>query len=177
MNTERTTAEMDEEFVVFLIGMRINTLWKVHKWVPVFAAMPRMLRELERDEESGLLGYELLYRLPRRVVTVQYWDSFETLREYAQDVEREHVPAWVEYNKENAAGGDVGIFHETYVVGPDDYETVYNQMPAFGLGAAGDLVPASGHRESAGGRIGRTDGDDAPVAPDGTVDGEQQTGE
>ena len=27
----RMTADLDGDFVVFLIGMRINKLWKVHK--------------------------------------------------------------------------------------------------------------------------------------------------
>ena len=44
---KRVTAEIEGDFVVFLIGMRINKLWKVRKWLPVFVAMPRMLRELE----------------------------------------------------------------------------------------------------------------------------------
>ena len=52
-------AEIDGEFVVFLIGMRINKPWKLHKWVPIFLAMPRMLRELSRHPELGLLGYQL----------------------------------------------------------------------------------------------------------------------
>ena len=42
---KRMTAEVDGEFVVFLIGMRINKPWKVHKWLPVFLAMPKMLKE------------------------------------------------------------------------------------------------------------------------------------
>src|SRR5207342_1870402 len=42
----RMTAEVAGDFVVFLIGMRINKPWKVHKWLPVFLAMPRMLKEL-----------------------------------------------------------------------------------------------------------------------------------
>ena len=54
--SERVTADIEGEFVVFRIGMRINKLWKVHKWAPVFVAMPRMLRELEADPDSGLLG-------------------------------------------------------------------------------------------------------------------------
>jgi len=32
----RMTADLDGEFVVLLIGMRINKPWKVHKWWPVF---------------------------------------------------------------------------------------------------------------------------------------------
>jgi hypothetical protein len=35
---ERVTARIDGEIVVFLIGMRINRFWKVHKWWPVAAA-------------------------------------------------------------------------------------------------------------------------------------------
>ena len=30
--SSRMSAEMDGEFVVFLIGMRINKPWKLHKW-------------------------------------------------------------------------------------------------------------------------------------------------
>jgi hypothetical protein len=53
----RMSAEVDGDFVVFVIGMRINKLWKVHKWLPVFLAMPRMLKELEKQPESGFLGH------------------------------------------------------------------------------------------------------------------------
>ena len=34
------------DVVVFIIGMRINKIWKVHKRLPVFFGMPRMLKEL-----------------------------------------------------------------------------------------------------------------------------------
>ena len=54
---KRVTAKMDGDFVIFLIGMRINKPWKLHKWLPVFTAMPRMLRELEQRPESGFLGH------------------------------------------------------------------------------------------------------------------------
>lgn len=49
---------MQGEFVVFLIGMRINKPWKVHKWLPVAMAMPRMLKQLQSDPKLGLLHYE-----------------------------------------------------------------------------------------------------------------------
>ena len=44
----RISAKIDGDFVVFLIGMRINKLWKIWQWLPVALAMPRMLKELER---------------------------------------------------------------------------------------------------------------------------------
>ena len=53
---ERLTAQLDGDFVVFLIGMRINHLWKLHKWWPVATAMPRMLKELAQHPEKGFLG-------------------------------------------------------------------------------------------------------------------------
>src|SRR5579884_2119412 len=36
----RYTAAAEGGFVVFLIGMRLNRPWKVHRWLPVFMAMP-----------------------------------------------------------------------------------------------------------------------------------------
>lgn len=160
------TAEMDEPFVVFLIGMRINRYWKLHRWLPVFAAMPRMLRELHSHEDSGLLHSETTVNA-RTIVMIQYWESFERLRAYARDVEQEHIPAWMDYNQSSGQSGDVGIFHETYVVDPDDCESVYNNMPPFGLGGAGSLTPAAGSLETAGKRIGRAD-DQPAVTGDGS---------
>lgn len=54
---KRVAARMEGDFVVFLIGMRINKPWKVHQWLPVFRAMPQMIRELEARPESGFLGH------------------------------------------------------------------------------------------------------------------------
>jgi hypothetical protein len=161
------TAEMDEPFVVFLIGMRVNSYWKLHKWLPVAAAMPRMLRELDDQPDSGLLHAETTVN-SRTLLMVQYWESFADIRAYARDTERAHVPAWVDYNRTSGRTGDVGIFHETYLVDPDDCENVYNNMPAFGLGGAGRLKPAGGAAETAAGRLGVGD-DDPAVSEDGSV--------
>jgi len=151
----RMTADIEGDFVVFLIGMRINKPWKIHKWLPVFLAMPRMIRELERDPGSGFLGS--IFGLK---AMVQYWRSFEQLEAYARAANREHWPAWVAFNKRvSASRGDVGIWHETFKVRAGEYETVYSGMPAIGLGKFGTLVPATGRLESARGRM----GDTAPV--------------
>ena len=145
----KMTAEMDGEFVLFLIGMRINRPWKIHKWLPVFLAMPRMLRELAAHPELGFLGH-----IMRPGIVVQYWRSFEDLESYARSRNHAHLPAWANFNKRIAAGSeDVGIWHETYRISPGRYEVVYGNMPAFGLGAAGRLVPATGRRDTARGRL------------------------
>lgn len=144
----KMAAEVDGEFVVFLIGMRINKPWKLHKWLPVFRAMNRMLRELSRHPELGLLGYQAFPG-----IIVQYWRSFDHLESYARSNEA-HRSAWAGfYKRVGVARGDVGIWHETYRVEPGHYEAVYGNMPTFGLGAAGRLVPATGRRATARDRL------------------------
>jgi len=145
----KMSAEIDGDFVVFLIGMRINKIWKVHKWWPVFQAMRPMLKELVARPESGFLGYT--FGFP---VIVQYWRSFDHLEAYARSHDQLHWPAMVAFHKRTRdSKGDVGIWHETYQVAAGRYETVYQGMPPFGLGSAGRLVAANGRRESARGRI------------------------
>jgi hypothetical protein len=144
------TAEMEGEFVVFLIGMRINKPWKVHRWLPVFLAMPRMVKELEAHPESGFLGYNR----PGSVFLVQYWRSYEHLEAYARAKDKKHWPAWLEFNRRlGRSRGDVGIWHETYMIKPGQYETIYSGMPPFGLGKVGRLVGATGNREGSRSRV------------------------
>jgi hypothetical protein len=100
---------------------------------------------------------------------VQYWRSFDQLRDYARDSDGEHLPAWQQFNQEVGSNGDVGIWHETFLIRDSEYEAVYNNMPPYGLGEVADLVPASGRQETAAGRLNRTDGDDAAVTEDGTL--------
>ena len=145
----RMTAEIEGDFVVFLIGMRVNKPWKIHQWLPVFLAMPKMLKELEAHRESGFLGCIAGTR-----VIVQYWRSFEHLEAYARSQDHQHWPAWVAFNKQvGGSRGDVGIWHETYQVRAGEYENVYSGMPPIGLGRAGTLVPASSRPESARDRL------------------------
>lgn len=69
----RYTAAPDDDLVVFLIGMRINKPWKPHKWLPIFVAMPQMLRWLDKHPEAGLLHWTLGWMDGPAVV--QYWRS------------------------------------------------------------------------------------------------------
>ena len=151
IQAQRLTANLDGDFVVFLIGMRINKPLKIHKWLPVAQAMPRMIAELNRQPELGLLHAESWFS--RTIIMVQYWRSMEQLLAYAKSKESEHLPAWQAFNKSVGTDGTVGIWHETYAVSPGSYESVYVNMPAFALGKAGNLQVASGGRQSASGRL------------------------
>jgi hypothetical protein len=148
----RVCAEIEGEFVVFLIGMRVNRPWKLWRWLPVANAMPRMLIELAKQPELGLLHARTQFGFPNVVVT-QYWRSFEHLEAYAKKRDAAHLPAWQAFNKAVGSNGDVGIWHETYLIAPGRYEAFYNNMPRYGLGMAGELVDAVGGRQEARQRV------------------------
>jgi hypothetical protein len=149
----RMTADARGDLVVFLIGMRFNSLLSVRSWWPVVRAMPRMLRELSREREQGLLGFQTLLG-PRVLYVVQYWESTDKLFAYASAGDKEHRPAWAAFNRRMRAGKDkVGFWHETYAVPAGGHESVYINMPAFGLGKATGVVPVGRRGESAAERL------------------------
>ncbi len=148
---KRMTTDVDGDFVVFLIGMRINKLWKIHKWLPVARAMSKMLRELYANPELGLITHESWFG--RTSLMVQYWKSFAQLEAYAQSQSAAHLPAWAEFNKRVGSNGDVGIWHETYLSQKGKYECIYNNMPLFGLAKVGTHVRATGKHRAAIDRI------------------------
>jgi hypothetical protein len=99
---ERLSATVEGALVVFLIGMRVNKPWKVHKWWPVAQAMPRMLAELQARPELGMLGGEMWFG--RTTILVQYWRTLEQLLAYAKDRNAMHLPAWRAFNRSVGSG-------------------------------------------------------------------------
>ncbi len=131
--------------------LRFNQLWKIHKWLPVMIAMPKMIKELYANPHLGLIHHEMW--MSRTIIMVQYWRSMDQLLAYAKSKESEHLPAWKSFNQKVGKDGSVGIWHETYQVSHGAYENIYANMPAFGLGKAGILEKVQGNRESAKGRL------------------------
>jgi len=154
----RFTVKIEGDFVVFLIGMRVNRLLLVHKWLPVARAMPRMLKELFTHREMGLLHAQS-FLSGRTIMVVQYWRSYEQLHAYAHARDLAHLPAWAEFNRKVGGNGSVGIFHETYLVRAGEYECVYVNMPVTGLPATGEVLPATGRMQDANSRLGRAEPD------------------
>ncbi len=147
----RRHGRIEGEFVVFLIGMRVNRWWKIRQWLRVVLGMGRMLRELNEHPELGFLGAESW--LGRTTIMVSYWRSMEQLLAYAKSRNHEHLPAWRSFNKLVGTNGDVGIWHETYRTRAGDYESVYANMPPFGLGKVGASLEAIGPHATAQGRL------------------------
>ncbi len=148
---QRRAAKMDGEFIVFLIGMRVNRWWKVLRWLRVAAAMPRMLKELEEHPDLGYLGSESWFG--RTTIMLSYWRSMEHLHAYATSRNANHLPAWKRFNEIVGTSGDVGVWHETYRSRPGDYEAVYVNMPEFGLAKVGSGIPAEGAYARAASRL------------------------
>jgi hypothetical protein len=157
----RYTAHTGEPFVIFLIGMRVNRLFALRKWIFVFFAFARMLRDLYPHPEKGFLGGRTVVCW-RGVNMIQYWRSYEDLETWARSQSELHLPAWRRYNKWIGSDNTVGVWHETYLVEPGRYEAIYDNMPVFGLASVMQHIPATGRRETARRRLG---GQNEPAVP------------
>jgi hypothetical protein len=136
----RMAAEIDGDFVVFLIGASPSKLHLVRSLIDLGGrrGMKHMLDYLVAHPEKGLLGYQM--GLP---VIVQYWRSFEHLEAFARDASDPHLAVWRNYWRRVGNSGRTGIWHESYLVRAGEYEAIYGNMPPFGLGKASRLVPLS----------------------------------
>ncbi len=129
----RYTIGQEGDIVVFIIGMRVNKWWAIHKWWPVFMAMPPMIKELYVNKDLGCLSIENFFSL-RTTMMIQYWRSEKDLLAYARG--QKHLKAWNDFNKKVGHNDAVGIYHETYTVKKGQFESIYGNMPKFGLSKA-----------------------------------------
>jgi hypothetical protein len=135
----RWTAEIEGDFVVFIIGARINSKWQAFKALIDLGgrkSMNHMLKYLTEHPEKGMLGYQRL-----GFANVQYWRSFDHLEAFAKDNDDPHLEAWRTFWKRVGKDERAGIWHETYLVRDGEYEAIYGNMPPRGLGKASRLVP------------------------------------
>ena len=131
----RYVAEPPPGTVVFLFGLTINDWGAAHAWLPVWWAFRRMQREQRRHPQCGLL-WSTAWREGRTFMVRQYWRDLPTLMEYAQNQAFLHAPAWKRYNHGVGDTGEVGLWHEAYVIDPAQMHTIYRDVPRIGLAAA-----------------------------------------
>jgi hypothetical protein len=161
----RYTANIEGDFVVFIIGMRPNRIWKLDRWLWVSKAMRAMLEALDAHKEKGLLAHRLSMSAQGPVI-IQYWRSFEHLDRFAKNPDDPHLEPWRRYNRELGKNGDVGVWHETFKVKAGEYEAIYTNVPRAGLAVAGEHVPVLRKGHSAAKRIGAAEQDEV-VVPEG----------
>jgi hypothetical protein len=149
----RWTAELDGDFVVFLIGAMVHDPTVAAEASGLLMAMAEMLDELEADPSKGLLGYTR-HGEPGNGVLVQYWRSFDALESYARNPGARHAPVWRAWNRLASADRNAaGIWHETFMVPAGKYEAIYQNMPVIGLQRAGRALTVTEARDSARDRI------------------------
>jgi fumigallin biosynthesis monooxygenase-like protein len=136
----RWTAQIDGDFVVFLIGARLELRHPVRSFNDLggMKGMQHMLKFLTQHPERGLLGFHA-----HGLTIVQYWRSFEDLERFAKNPDDPHLAPWRKYWQRVGKTGRTGIWHETFLVRAGEYESIYGNMPSFGLGRATTLVPLS----------------------------------
>jgi hypothetical protein len=141
INAGRWSAEIEGDFVVFIIGARINSKWHALRALNDLGGrkgMNHMLKYLTSHPEKGLLGYETM-----GFTIVQYWRSFDHLEAFAKDAEDPHLQVWRNYWRRVGKSTRTGIWHETFLVRDGEYEAIYGNVPARGLGKASRLVPVA----------------------------------
>ena len=109
----RWTAQIAGDFVVFIIGARVNSNWQLFRSLADLGgrrSLNHMLNYLSAHPEKGLLGHE-----QAGFTSIQYWRSFEHLEAFAKDPDP-HMDVWRNYVKRVGKGARSGIWHETYLV-------------------------------------------------------------
>ena len=103
-------AEIDGDFVVFLIGARFNNKLELLRSVMDLGGrkgMRHMLDYLVAHPEKGLLAYEM--GIP---TIVQYWRSFDHLEAFAKDKDDPHLEVWRQYWRRVGKSGRTGIWQD-----------------------------------------------------------------
>ena len=149
----RWTAELDGDFVVFLIGAMVHDQAVATEASRLLMAMADMLDELEGDPSQGLLGYTRHGEAGSGVL-VQYWRSFEALEAYSRNPGARHAPVWRAWNRLAAEDRSAaGIWHETFKVNAGNYEAIYQNTPVMGLQRAGRPLTVTEAKDTARARL------------------------
>jgi hypothetical protein len=138
----RWTATVEGDFVVFIIGARLQKtrpLRSLRDLGEFQRGMRAMLSYLSARPEKGMLGFVQLGFSSH----VQYWRSFDHLERFARDDDDPHLATWRSYWKRVGRSDRTGIWHETYLVRAGEYEAIYGNMPPYGLAKATELIPLS----------------------------------
>lgn len=153
----RFSVTNDDEIVLFLVGVRVNRIRMIRKWLPVVRAIRPLLREATAGEDPALLGYRVHRCGIREIVVVQYWRSVDELMAFADGAV--HRRSWTDFYRLATAGAAVGLWHETYAVPAGRYEAIYGIVPPLGLATVREKVPVGRRNEGARARL-KEAGDD-----------------
>jgi hypothetical protein len=155
---DRTTVDLSEypDLIVIYLGQRVNSLRGL-KTLLSFRA--KISKSVDAHPDGLLLHENLMYSLiPPHSGIRQYWRDFDSLERWARSLP--HKAWWREFLRDT---GGTGFWHEAYFRG-GQVESVYMDMPAFGLSKFAPLKAARGSLFSARRRLGLREGNEPPPA-------------
>lgn len=148
----RYTAEFKDTIIVFVIGMRVNRLFALHKWLlPTFNTLRLWIHVKTNPPKGYLYGY--LYLYCRGIGMMQYWHDFTALETFSHDKNQPHYKAWSQLALQTESDKTFGYWHETYEINPNRTEAIYGSMPRFGLAAASNHEQLKIREDSARSRL------------------------
>ena len=105
---------------------------------------------------AGLLHAERFAAGTGHVVLLQYWRDYESMEAWTR--RPPHSEWWRSAVDRMRRKGDLGVYHESFLVPRANVESIYLDSPPVGLMAFGDLDDANGPRTAARDRLGRRGG-------------------
>lgn len=143
-------------------GLCLVRFGLVARRVSALIFVRRMARRVDlAGAEAVAAGAGLLHAEPfamgwRHVGALHYWSDFEALDAWSR--RPPHAGWWREALDRMREKGDVGIYHEAYLVARRDVESIYLDCPPIGLAAFGATAEPVGMRTTARDRLGRRSG-------------------
>lgn len=158
MTLRRTVAELPEGAE----GLCLVRFGLVVRRASALGFARRMGRRLGRAAAeaiasgAGLFHAERFTMGWRHLGAWHYWASFEALDAWSR--RPPHADWWREALDRMRARGDLGVYHEAFLVARRDVESIYLDCPPIGLAAFGDVAEPVGPRTTARDRLGRRPG-------------------
>ena len=147
--TGRYTADVDGDFVVFLIGMRFNKPWNVRGWWHTFTSMRPMLKELEAHPRARpALRAAGLDRRPGRGPVLALVRAARPLRAQRRTTSTSRALEEVEHRRHGRPARSASGTRPTRSRA-GEYEVIYGNMPRLGLARAAAHMPRSPRRAAA----------------------------
>lgn len=134
----------------------------VARRVSAWRYLRRLGSEVEREAAgairsgAGLLHSERFAIGWRHLGFLQYWAGFGALDAWSRRAP--HADWWRGAVERMRSRGDLGVYHEAFVVPRDRVESIYLDCPPVGLSAFGTLAEPVGPRTTAAQRLGRPRG-------------------
>lgn len=154
---DRKTVDLSSypDLVVIYLGMRAYS----PKGVSTLIGFGSKIRKSVEARPDGLLLHEnlMVSLVPPHAAMRQYWRDFDSLERWARS--EPHKQWWQGFLRDR---GGTGFWHETYFRG-GQIESVYIDMPRFGLAKFAPVEPARGSLFSARRRLGMREGNEPPT--------------